>query len=100
MKQIVIVHPEMGIYLGNSMGLAYWSLMDTAGQYRAAAIASERQAREHIAAWEPPQDADSFRYVLVETTDENFATYQELFAAGLDREAAPMLANVPLGTKQ
>ncbi len=31
---VVIVHNEMGVYLGSCMGLGFWTLLDPAGQAR------------------------------------------------------------------
>lgn len=48
MKRLVIVHPEMGIYLGNFMGLGFWSKLDPVGQPSAITFATESEAKEHM----------------------------------------------------
>src|SRR5690606_39754669 len=40
-RQVVITHPDMGIYLGNFIGLGFWSLLDSVGQNAAPTFDSE-----------------------------------------------------------
>ena len=81
---IVIAHPEDGIYLGNCMGLGFWSLMDAAGQYEAATFENEAQARAHVASWDSHNDPNAFGYHKVVCANEFYATVDELKAAGLE----------------
>lgn len=90
MKNIVIVHPEMGIYLGTGFGLGFFSLLDCAGQEYAASFDNADQAREHIASWESNNDPTAYRFVEVECEEEFYATIEELEAAGLAEFTGPM----------
>ncbi len=81
---IVITHPEDGIYLGNCLGMGFWSLMDTAGQSQAATFESEAQARAHVMSWESHNDPDALTYQEVVCANEFYATVEELKAAGLE----------------
>ena len=44
MKAIVIFHEEMGVYLGNALGLGFWSMLDPAGQTSAVCFPDEDAA--------------------------------------------------------
>lgn len=87
--KVVIVHPEMGIYLGNCLGLGFFSMLDCAGQITAALIESEAEAREHVSTWSTKNDPDTYRYVEV-TAVRQWATIEELEAAGLGEFTAPL----------
>lgn len=75
----VITHPDMGIYLGNCMGLGFWSKLDAAGQDRAVTFASIDAAAQHVRSWECPIGA----VVYVPIQCGNYATISDLVAAGL-----------------
>src|SRR5690606_12764465 len=60
MKRYVITHPEMGIYLGNYMGLGFFSLLDCVGQSEAAAFPSRETAESVIRAWESHNDPAAY----------------------------------------
>lgn len=77
----VIVHDEMGVYLGSCMGLGFWTLLDPAGQPSACTFESEAQARAHVATWDEQNDPDAYRYVPA--GGDRFATIPQLEAAGL-----------------
>lgn len=51
---VLIVHPTLGIYLGNAMGLGFWSHLDPCGQDAAVAFPDEDAAQAHTAAWNAP----------------------------------------------
>jgi len=44
--------PKIGIYLGNCMGMGFWSLCDPAGQPSAVTFATESEAAVHVASWD------------------------------------------------
>ena len=81
--KVVLVHKEFGIYLGNAMGLGFFSLMDCAGQDHACVFDNADQAREHVASWEGEHDQGDYRTVPVNTAGR-WATIEELSAAGLE----------------
>lgn len=97
MKRIVIVHDEMGIFVGGAMGLGFFSMVDTGGQCVACLWDTEEEAREFVDEWKPKQDPDSYRYVEVEAVLE-WATVRELISAGLGQYTKLLLlAAPPLG---
>lgn len=82
MKSFVIVHPKLGIYLGNAMGLGFFSNLDCAGQDLACIFDTEDQAREHVSGWDDNNDPELYGYVGVDVA-ARWATIEELEAAGL-----------------
>jgi hypothetical protein len=82
-KGIVITHDEMGIYLGNALGFAFWSLVESAEQDSACTFADEEQARKHTDKWQDSNDNSVYKYVEVFTADEFYATVAELTEAGM-----------------
>lgn len=93
-QRVVIVHDEMGVFVGAAMGFAFWSMMDTAGQHTAVTFEGETDAREFVAEWVPAQDPDAYRYVPVQTATD-WATVIDLTRAGLSEYTALMLFNTP-----
>lgn len=79
---VVIVHPEWGVYLGNAMGLGFWSLLDSAGQFAAAIFAGEAEAEEHIQSWDENNTPSAYRLVPVAASGR-WASVMELRNAGL-----------------
>lgn len=86
--RVVIVHAEMGIYLGNFLGLGLFSLLDSGDQPAAVTFPDEQTAREYIKRWESSNNPDQYRYVPVNANE--YAYYDSLAQAGLAREAAPL----------
>lgn len=75
-RGVVINHSERGIYLGNCMGMGFWSKLDPAGQDAAAVFPDAVEAKKHMAGWdggepsgvtfvEVDADMDSGRYASV-----------------------------------
>lgn len=81
MKRFVLYNEEVGIYLGNCMGLGFWSKLDSAGQERACVFETPEQAEAHLASHDDPVKNCVTREV--ECDDSNYATISELEAAGL-----------------
>lgn len=97
--RIVVVHPEMGIYLGSFLGLGFFSKLDCAGQTCACTFADEADARDFVGSWVMDNDPNAYRYVPV--TSNAYAEIAELEAAGLDTAElrAEVLRNAdPQGT--
>lgn len=92
MTKIVIVHPEMGIYLGNCLGLGFFSMLDCAGQDHAATFPTVGAARLHVIPWDENNDPDAYRYVEVDGSSE-WASIEELEAAGLSEFTKVMRHN-------
>lgn len=81
---VVITSPEWGIYLGNFMGLGFWSMLDTAGQDCAVTFQNEEAARAHVARWEANGDPDAYGYAeVVPSSSDGYATVADLKEAGL-----------------
>ncbi|WP_435018442.1 hypothetical protein TA3x_000416 [Tundrisphaera sp. TA3] len=91
--RVVITNPVMGIYLGNCLGLGFWTLLDTAGQQEAVTFSSKQEAFSHIQSWDSEDRALDYRCVQVPTQRE-YATVSELAKAGLTHLLGDMLANI------
>lgn len=88
---VVIVHNEMGVYLGSCMGLGFWTLLDPAGQPSACVFSDASEARDHIRAWQDGSTPDDYRFVSV--TADRYATIPQLKAAGLGHLLGEMEAD-------
>lgn len=82
-KEIVITHPEMGVYLGNAMGLGFFSRLDAVGQVAACTFENETQARAHVAGWDSNNDPAAYAYHAVAIEAQGCATVPELTRAGI-----------------
>lgn len=80
--KIVITHPEQGIYLGNALGLGFWTLLDSAGQDAAVTFDSISDARSHIRSWDTNSDPDDYDFAEI-AVDGHYASFDKLNAAGL-----------------
>ena len=59
-ERVVIHDPEMGIYLGSCLGLGFWSLLDSAGQFEAAGFADLEEAKSYVRTWENGNDPEKY----------------------------------------
>jgi len=83
-KACVIVHPEMGVYLGSCLGLGFWSKLDPVGQAAAATFDSVEDAETFMGAWESGRPAGvTFTEVVPDLGTH--ASPEACVAAGLDR---------------
>lgn len=82
-NSVVITHPEYGIFVGEALGLAFWSKLDAVGQNSAAVFENEADARSYIADIAVPVAKQSFSYVQLETEDGYHASIPELRTGGL-----------------
>jgi hypothetical protein len=95
-NRTIIFHDEMGVFVGQNMGLAFWSMLECAGQWNVAIFLNEKDARELIAEWKPAQDPDNYQYKEVKTKYRTHATIAELLKAGVDeRYTRRLLLNAP-----
>jgi hypothetical protein len=83
MQRTIIAHAEHGIYLGNFMGLGFFSKLDAAGQPSAATFEDEGQARAHVVSWDSNNNPDGYIYRPVNAAADLYASVPELDAAGL-----------------
>lgn len=87
MKNYVINHPEMGIYLGTFIGLGFWTKMDPAGQSSAVTFPSEEVAERVMASWDEgrPDGATIVPVIPDEIDgDTHYASVTACMAGGLD----------------
>lgn len=91
MKRYVILHREHGVFIGTSLGLAFFSLNDCVGQWVAVTFESEEKANELIGSL--ALDKDGFTVSPVETT-EHHADALVLMQAGVPKHMVePLIAN-------
>ncbi|WP_046869587.1 hypothetical protein [Microvirga massiliensis] len=91
--KVAITHPELGIYVGNCMGLGFWSLLDAVGQDCAVVFDTEEEARRHVSSWDERNAPDDYGYAAVEVADDaHYATVDDLSAAGLDELVGELAA--------
>lgn len=95
--KFVITEPELGIYVGNAMGLGFWSKLDTVGQDRVPVFDTREQAQEHINSWDGAnEDVHEYAFAEVDVSDDaTYATVYELIDAGLEDLIGDMAVNVP-----
>jgi hypothetical protein len=81
-RRFIITAPEWGIYFGNAMGLAFWSLLDPAGMPAAPTFKRASEAHKHIKEFidHPPQ---GFTVMAVDCKNE-YVMLWELKRQGFD----------------
>lgn len=57
----------MGVYVGNALGLGFWSKLDDADQDTAVTFDSVEDAKEHVCSWEKGNDPNDYTCVAVDT---------------------------------
>lgn len=94
--RFVIVHPEMGIYLGSAIGLGFWSKLDPVGQTHAVTFENRVQADWAMSKWDHGRPDKTIIWpVLPDKIDSPSIAYASVaacVAAGLeawDPEAKP-----------
>lgn len=92
----VITHPEMGVYLGNAMGMGFWTKLDSVGQEFAVTFPGVDDARAHVSEWENNRDPDDYGYAPVTLQPgAEYVSPAELRAAGLGDLLGDMELNAP-----
>ena len=79
----VITHPEMGIYLGSAMGMAFWSKLDPVGQPAACTFESQDEAEAFMASWDGGRP-EGVGFAPVTPDDGPYASIAACVAAGLE----------------
>ncbi len=84
-KGFVIYHDTDGVYLGNALGLAFFSMLDPVGQSEAVAFDTRSAAAEHVASWQVPESSpkQNYRFIEVDVTNRGTATMESCVRAGL-----------------
>lgn len=90
----VITHKKDGIFVGVSMGFAFFSLQDAAGQDTAVTFRDEADAREFVAEWPAEIDVSDLSYVNL-PIDRTYAEIADLVEAGLQNMIGGLLENAP-----
>ena len=84
---VVITTQESGVYLGNALGLGFWSKEDPVGQPSAVTFKSVQEAEAHMATWDCGRP-DHVKFVQVTCDDDGYASIEACVAAGLPRWSA------------
>lgn len=95
---VVICHPEMGVFLGLGLGLAFWSKLDPVGQDHAPAFDNEAQAEEFMASWDNGRPQGATLVAVVPDAD-GYASVAACVAAGLPGwidEQMPVANQIPI----
>lgn len=72
----------LGVFLGQCLGLGFWSKLDSAGQDSAVTFATPTEFLDWAKTWNDPPPADTV-IRAVECADPQFATSAECEQAGL-----------------
>lgn len=85
----VVVHEVLGLYVGRTLHLSYWSKLNAAGRDAVATFPSEALARWHVEIWEGgwPEDerhAGLALHAVAIDRPGGWASVAALRAAGLD----------------
>jgi hypothetical protein len=91
---VVITHLSDGIYVGQALGLAFWTLIDAAGQAEVVTFTDEAEAREHVASWDKRNNPATYGYVAVSAG--RYAGVEALAAAGLSHLVGNLLEDALL----
>lgn len=79
---VVIFTEAEGIYLGNCMGLGFWSKLDPVGQDAAVTFPDTDAAEQHMAEWDSGRP-DGVTFVAVAADAEGFASMTACVLAGM-----------------
>jgi len=79
----VITHPEWGIYLGECMGLGFWSKLDSCGQPAAVTFETMSDAEVVMSSWDSGRPAEAGTAPVV-ADDGEYASIAACVRAGLD----------------
>lgn len=82
-RGFVLVHDEMGIYIGSGLGMGFWSKLDPVGQPCAVTFPSPEAAMEFAATWD--SQLQNLKTVEVDIDDgDHYATRESCKRAGLE----------------
>lgn len=81
----VIACEELGIYLGYSFGITYWSKVTPGGQPAAVTFPTIGAAAEHVKSWTTNNNPKAYRFVQCSETTDGFVDIAGLKAAGLGK---------------
>lgn len=96
MSRYVIIDDELGIFVGATKGIGFWSKYGNAGGcWEVVTFETVKDAKAFIKSWRPPHDPDGFSYVKIPGSGK-WATLAELAQAGLSDLTTQLLENVPV----
>jgi hypothetical protein len=79
----VIVDPEMGIYIGNCLGMGFWTKLDPVGQPSVVTFESTQEAEDFMSTWEGGRPLGA-KLHQVQPDDGIYASIQACVNAGLE----------------
>lgn len=89
--RFVITHPQMGVYLGNCMGLGFWSKMDTVGQNAAVTFASVTSAEAHISSWDEGNNPRDYHFrTTIPDLPGNYVSLTRLIKDGYAKDVGEL----------
>lgn len=80
MPRYILNHPELGVFVGECLGLVFWSQLDAVGQSEVVTFPDESSARYELKMMYPT-DSSAAEVIKVET-DTPYATEAQCVAAG------------------
>ena len=80
----LLIHPEWGIYLGEFIGLGFWSKLDSVGQTYAVVFLSQREALEFASKTFPTTESTRMETTPILTKRRQYALLEEIVEAGLE----------------
>lgn len=83
----VVVHAALGLYVGRTPNLSYWSKLNAGGRDAVATFRSEVLARWHVEVWEggwPEDDRELLLHPVTVDRPGGWASIAALRAAGLE----------------
>lgn len=86
MTRVVIVHPERGIFIGEFLGMGFWTKWEVAEQSCVVTFEDEADARDYVSGWTGDHEAiAAFTYhPVAPDMPRNGASAAALRAAGLE----------------
>jgi len=84
-NRMILYSESMGVYLGSTLGLGFWSKLDPVGQTEAVTFESEKEIQDAIATWDGMGSLPSdLRYLKVVADAAGYASLRACVAAGAD----------------
>jgi hypothetical protein len=93
-KRYVLVHRRQGIFVGEMMGLGFWSKMDSIEQTSVQCFENIQGLISWIITWKQGNDPLDYDYAVVEVGQPHEATVRELKSSGLGHMIGDMEMNI------
>lgn len=82
-SNVLITHPEMGVFLGACLGMGFWSKLDSAGQPSAVTFDNQDQAKDFLFTC-VGDEYQGIVFVPVVPDQGDYASVEACVAAGQD----------------